>query len=42
MLLFHSSLNAVSVAAIEKKNEAEMVVLRLPRGPDGTIGFQHR
>ncbi|GIX68825.1 SUZ domain-containing protein 1 [Caerostris darwini] len=27
------------LASSEKKNEAEVIVVRLPRGPDGTNGF---
>ncbi|GFY59354.1 SUZ domain-containing protein [Trichonephila inaurata madagascariensis] len=34
-----SNSNSMSVASSEKRTEAEVVVVRLPRGPDGTNGF---
>lgn len=34
-----SNASPVSVTTLEKKIEAEVIALRLPRGPDGTNGF---
>ncbi|GFX89045.1 histone-lysine N-methyltransferase SETMAR [Trichonephila clavipes] len=36
---YYLNSNSMSVASSEKRTEAEVIVVRLPRGPDGTNGF---